>query len=273
MPDDQISSPDDFAATDPAEVAMTRRRLLIAAGLTAAGLVTAGAAGAAGAATRRTTTTAKRGAAAGSCTVTAPETAGPFPGDGSNGVNVLAQDGIVRTDMRSSLGTSSAIAAGVPLALRLTLRSTSSGCAPMAGAALYAWHCDKDGGYSMYSPEVADENYLRAVGVADATGLVQFITVFPGAYPGRYPHVHFEVYRSVTDATGSGSPIATSQLAFPESACTAAYQQAGYESSRRAFPRTPLSRDGVFRDGVSTQMATMTGTVAKGLTAALTINV
>jgi protocatechuate 3,4-dioxygenase beta subunit len=157
--------------------------------------------------------------------------------------------------------------------LRLRLRSTLLGCAPFAGAALYAWHCDRDGGYSLYSPAVAGENYLRAVGVADADGVVRFTTVFPGAYPGRYPHVHFEVFSSVAQATGSGSPMATSQLAFPEATCRAVYATPGYESSKRSFPLTPLSRDGVFRDGVSRQMTTIAGTVAKGLTAALTIDV
>lgn len=32
------------------------------------------------------------------------ETAGPFPGDGSNGPNVLERSGIVRSDLRSSFG-------------------------------------------------------------------------------------------------------------------------------------------------------------------------
>ena len=43
----------------------------------------------------------------------AQETAGPFPGDGSNGPDVLERSGIVRGDIRSSFGTGGATAQGV----------------------------------------------------------------------------------------------------------------------------------------------------------------
>jgi len=33
------------------------------------------------------------------------ETAGPYPGDGSNGPNALTATGVVRSDIRSSFGT------------------------------------------------------------------------------------------------------------------------------------------------------------------------
>ena len=41
----------------------------------------------------------------GTLTETPEETAGPYPGDGSNGANVLTQSGVVRSDIRSSFGT------------------------------------------------------------------------------------------------------------------------------------------------------------------------
>jgi hypothetical protein len=41
-----------------------------------------------------------------SCATIPEETAGPFPGDGSNGPDVLSQSGVVRSDIRSSFGTS-----------------------------------------------------------------------------------------------------------------------------------------------------------------------
>lgn len=72
------------------------------------------------------------------------ETAGPFPGDGSNGPNVLTQDGVVRSDIRSSFGSASGTAEGVPLTLDLTILDAASD-APLAGAAVYAWHCDREG--------------------------------------------------------------------------------------------------------------------------------
>src|SRR6185312_14870599 len=99
------------------------------------------------------------------------ETAGPYPGDGSNGPDVLTQSGIVRSDIRSSFGTASRVAQGVPLTINLTIVDTAKGCGAYAGAAVYLWHCDRDGAYSLYSPGVTAENYLRGVQAADGTGL------------------------------------------------------------------------------------------------------
>jgi len=87
------------------------------------------------------------------------ETAGPFPADGSNRAhgtlaNVLEQSGIVREDMRSSLGNASTVE-GIVLDLEITLQDVSSGCAPLAGYAVYLWHCDAAGQYSIYN--VKDE--------------------------------------------------------------------------------------------------------------------
>ena len=44
----------------------------------------------------------------------------------------------------------SGIAAGVPLNIVLTIVSAST-CAPLAGAAVYLWHCDREGRYSLYN--------------------------------------------------------------------------------------------------------------------------
>ena len=38
------------------------------------------------------------------------ETAGPYPGDGSNGPNVLAESGVVRSDITTSFGDASGVA-------------------------------------------------------------------------------------------------------------------------------------------------------------------
>src|SRR5262249_49654097 len=89
------------------------------------------------------------------------ETAGPYPGDGSNGPNVLDDSGIVRHDIRRSFGDSRALATGVPLRVNLTVTDASNDYAPLSGAAVYLWHCDRRGRYSMYSSGVTGENYLR----------------------------------------------------------------------------------------------------------------
>lgn len=201
------------------------------------------------------------------------ETAGPYPGDGSNGPNVLTQDGVVRRDITTSFGdAASGRAEGVPLTIALTILDAATR-KPKPGAAVYLWHCDREGRYSMYSEGVADQNYLRGVQVAEADGTLEFASTFPGAYSGRWPHIHFEVYESVADATGGGTPITTSQLALPEATCREVYATVGYEASATNLPRTTLARDGIFRDGVDEQLAAMTGSTARGWTATLAVAV
>ncbi|MBM3683368.1 MAG: 3,4-dioxygenase subunit beta [Actinobacteria bacterium] len=207
------------------------------------------------------------------CTAIAAETAGPFPGNGANGPNALTKSGIVRRDIRSSFGGGTMSPKGVPLTVVLRLVDTRKGCAALAGAAAYAWHCDADGRYSMYSSGVTGENFLRGVQEADAAGTVTFLTTFPGAYRGRYPHIHFEIYPSLAKATTSANKIATSQLALPEDTCNAVYATPAYRASAANFPSTPLQRDGIFADGWTTQLASVAGNVADGYTATLIVGV
>jgi protocatechuate 3,4-dioxygenase beta subunit len=260
----RIESPDDFAATDPVEVAITRRRLLIASGLAGGAVLLGGGAFAA------TSTKKSNGK---SCAVIPRETGGPFPGDGSNGINVLTQKGIVRRDIRSSFGSSTTASPGVPLSVTFSLRSSGKSCGPLAGAALYAWHCDVDGNYSLYSPGVENENFLRGVQVSDAKGNLTFQTIFPGAYPGRWPHIHFEIFSSAGKATTSRNAIATSQLAFDKTSCLAAYGASGYEASLAEVEGREISQDGVFRDGAQLQTAKTVGDLSKGFSSTLIVNV
>ena len=222
-------------------------------------------------ATAAASATAASGA---SCAVIPEETAGPFPGDGSNGPDLLSQDGVVRSDIRSSFGSSTTVAAGVPLAIKLTIQDAGGDCAPLAGAAVYLWHCDREGGYSLYSQAVADENYLRGVQEADDSGLVTFQSIFPACYPGRWPHIHFEVYPSLALATDEANRIATSQIALPKDASDLVYATDGYRQSIQSLSQVTLASDNVFRDdGAVRQLGTVTGDVATGLTVAATIPV
>ncbi|WP_459385932.1 intradiol ring-cleavage dioxygenase [Arthrobacter humicola] len=209
------------------------------------------------------------------CGVEIPqETAGPYPGDGSNGPNVLEASGVVRQDITPSFGTSTSTAEGVPLTVTLTLLDNANGCTPLAGAAVYAWHCDREGKYSMYDSGLQNENYLRGVQEADANGQVTFKTIYPGAYNGRWPHIHFEVFESMNNATAAGQVLAVSQIALTEAACKEVYASAGYESSAQNFPRTTLKSDNVFgNDGGIYQLATITGSVAAGYAAGLNVTV
>ncbi|HAG60454.1 MAG TPA: 3,4-dioxygenase subunit beta [Arthrobacter bacterium] len=209
------------------------------------------------------------------CGVEIPaETAGPFPGDGSNGPNVLAASGVVRQDITSSFGTGSAKAEGVPLTFTLTLLDNAKGCLPLAGAAVYAWHCDREGRYSLYDSGLSKENYLRGVQEADANGQVTFTSIFPGAYSGRWPHIHFEVFESMSNATAAGQVLAVSQIALTKAACDDVYATSGYEASVRNMARTTLQSDNVFGDdGGIYQLATMTGSAGAGYTAGLNVTI
>lgn len=207
------------------------------------------------------------------CPIIPEETAGPFPGDGSNGRNVLDQPGVVRSDIRSSFGSSTTTAPGLPVTIEFIVEN-ADGCVPIEGAAVYAWHCDIEGRYSMYSDGVMDENFLRGVQPTDASGTARFLSVFPGAYNGRWPHVHFEVYPSVAEATASGRVLATSQIALSPEVCAAVYATQGYEASQRNFPHTTLQSDMVFGDdGGAHQLGTVSGTLESGLTVTLRVPV
>jgi protocatechuate 3,4-dioxygenase beta subunit len=198
------------------------------------------------------------------------ETAGPFPGDGSNGPDVLAEGGVVREDITRSFGDASGVADGVPTTLDMTL---TRGGEPLAGAAVYVWHCDREGRYSLYDETIAGENYLRGVQESRADGAVRFTTIFPACYPGRWPHVHFEVYESLDAATTGQAPLRTSQLAIPQDACEAAYATAGYEQSVRTLAQLSLDTDMVFADGHDQQLATAEGDPEQGYALTLAVGV
>ena len=213
----------------------------------------------------------------GTCAVSAEETQGPFPADGSNTINgtvsnVLALTGIVRSDIRPSFGAMTGTAAGVPVTLQLTVVNPDSSCADLAGYAVYVWHCDRDGDYSLYG--ATSQNYLRGVQETDANGLATFTTIFPACYSGRMPHIHIEVYRSATTATSYTNKLKTTQLAFPTDVCTTVYTTAtGYGASVGNFSQVSFATDMVFSDGTSTEMATVTGSVADGYVVALQVGV
>jgi protocatechuate 3,4-dioxygenase beta subunit len=223
--------------------------------------------------TTTTTTTTDTGTGGGSCTTKIPEeTQGPFPGDGSNGPNVLGTSGVVRSDIRSSFAGLSGTADGVPLTISLTIVSVST-CTPLAGRAVYIWHCDRLGRYSLYSSGVTNQNYLRGTQEADSTGRVTFTSIFPGCYSGRWPHIHFEVYPSLSAASSVSNKIATSQIALPKSACDEVYATSGYATSVANLAQVSLASDMVFSDSASLELATISGSASSGMTASLTVAV
>jgi protocatechuate 3,4-dioxygenase beta subunit len=214
----------------------------------------------------------------GSCSVIPEETAGPYPGDGSNSVNgtianALALTGIVRSDIRSSIAGASGTAAGIVLTVTIELVNVNASCADLSGYAIYLWHCDREGRYSMYSSGVTTQNYLRGVQETGSDGKVTFTTIFPGCYSGRMPHIHFEVYRNANTATSWTNKLRTSQIALPTDVCNAVYATTGYSASVTNLSRISFSTDNIFSDGYSTQLASVTGSVSAGYDATLQVGI
>ncbi|MEV7627479.1 intradiol ring-cleavage dioxygenase [Actinoplanes sp. NPDC089786] len=246
---------------------MSRRKLLAAFG----GAGTLAVLAACGSEDTPSTSSSAPASSSGSLTEVESETAGPFPADGSNGPDVRTLDGIVRKDIRSSFGDASGTAAGVPLEFSLVVNDLNGKA--VTGAAVYAWHCDREGRYSLYSDGVTDQNYLRGIQETDATGKATFTSIFPACYSGRWPHIHFEVYSSLADATdGDGPIVKTSQIALPETDADAVYATGGYSASVRNLSQVSLATDNVFgNDSARTELATMSGSVTDGYRATLTI--
>ena len=144
---------------------------------------------------------------------------------------------------------------------------------PLAGAAVYLWHCDRGGNYSMYDGDAVNENYLRGVQEAADDGTLEFTTIFPACYAGRWPHMHFEVYESLDAATNGSNKLRTSQLALPQDVCETVYATEGYEQSVSNLAQVSLDCDGIFSDGYSLQMAKLTGSVEEGYVATLNVPV
>ncbi|MCA9777840.1 MAG: intradiol ring-cleavage dioxygenase [Candidatus Eremiobacteraeota bacterium] len=208
----------------------------------------------------------------GACSTIPQETEGPYPADGTNGPNTLTTAGIVRNDIRTSFGGLSGTAAGTPTSLQIKLVNVNDNCSPLAGYAIYLWHCNADGLYSIY--EVTDQNYLRGVQETDGTGIVNFQTVFPGCYAGRYPHMHFEIFPSLASATTGSNSLRVSQLALPETACTEVYAQSSlYPQSLSRFQTLSIATDNIFSDGADLQIPVFTGTVADGFSLGLEVGI
>ncbi|OFA00848.1 intradiol ring-cleavage dioxygenase [Duganella sp. HH101] len=216
--------------------------------------------------------------AAGSCAVIPEETGGPYPGDGTNSnssgvVNVLTQSGVVRSDIRSSFNGPTGVAAGVPLTIKLQIVNANGSCAALSAYAVYLWHCDRDGNYSLYSSGVTAQNYLRGVQVSDSSGNLAFQTIFPGCYAGRMPHVHFEVYPTLAKSASAANRIKTSQFTFPMATLNEVYATSGYGTSVRNLAQISYASDNIFSDGYSLQMAAVTGNASDGYVVTLTVGV
>lgn len=215
------------------------------------------------------------------CIKTPEEWRGPYPADGSNArngatLNVLRQAGLVRADIRQSFDGMTPVAEGVPLGLEIRLVDMDRGCAPLAGHLVYLWHCDVAGKYSLYDYD--DRNYLRGAGLSDAEGLVNFTSIFPGCYPGRWPHMHVEVFKPGGGELGRDDSLVVSQFAMPEEATRAVYAgNPAYAPSLSTLALASMAKDDAFGDNTPEQNAALTfkvaGDAASGYRATLTMGI
>jgi protocatechuate 3,4-dioxygenase beta subunit len=182
----------------------------------------------------------------GACTLSPSETAGPFP-------NKTPAD-FMRENIVSDR-------VGVALLMTLTIQDKSNGCLPLAGASVDVWHCDAQGNYSEYGT-LTDKDFLRGRQTTDVNGQVSFISIFPGWYPGRAPHIHIEVLDSTENS------LRVTQIAFPKSTCDLVYATAEYNGDAD----TSNSSDGVFANSLDGNMAdSITGNTTDGYTLLKTI--
>jgi protocatechuate 3,4-dioxygenase beta subunit len=196
--------------------------------------------------------------------------AGDFAADGSNGPNVLIQDGVDRPDMTSSFGGLEGSVDGIPLKVQLTVANARSGTAESLAVA-HLWHCTPSGQYSIY--DLVDQNYLRAVQQADVEGRVQFTTVFPGCRPDRWPHIGLQVFANPAAAVAGERALKTTQLALPRSACAQAYQDPRYGDSASNFETLSIEDDEVFGDRWEDSTTTAVGDPVSGFVVAMLVPV
>ncbi|MEU6589982.1 intradiol ring-cleavage dioxygenase [Streptomyces sp. NPDC046881] len=168
--------------------------------------------------------------------------------------------------------------AGVPLTLRVKVIDTAT-CAALPGTAVDIWHCDALGVYSGYvaGGSTPDTTFLRGVQLTDSTGVAEFTTVYPGWYVGRALHIHVKTHvgGTVTNGRYQGGHVShTGQLYFPETYNSRIATLAPYRSNTAT--RTLNARDGIYRNGGSSTLLTVTQTgsdLGKGVTGTVVLGI
>ncbi len=205
-----------------------------------------------------TNTGSTNGSSSANCTVTNSETEGPFP--------IKDPASLVIVDIRGDRP-------GVKVNTKISIKNKNANCTALAGVLVDIWMCDAKGEYSEYggtgmqATNWTAAHWLRGRQSTDANGEVNFISIFPGWYSGRAPHIHVHVY------TASGKSLLVTQIAFPKATCDIVYSTASPYSSR-GLQNTTNERDNVFSDGTANELASLTGNINDGyqLTHTIVVN-
>ncbi|WP_298610779.1 intradiol ring-cleavage dioxygenase [uncultured Thiothrix sp.] len=176
------------------------------------------------------------------CILTPEQTEGPY----------FLDTKLERSDIRSDPYTGRT-SAGVPLYLQLQVTAVQNGqCQALQGAIVDIWHCDAMGIYSGVGDSGstnAQQQFLRGYQITSQTGKVNFVTIYPGWYPGRAVHIHFKVR---TPTRSGKAELLTSQLYFAEAVTQEVYQQQPYLERAIGFDRN--EQDGIYRSGNGKQL-------------------
>lgn len=145
---------------------------------------------------------------------------------------------------------------GLPLKLKIKVLGVSN-CEPVPNAVVNIWHCDARGVYSEFgmvagNPDDASEStWLRGYQTTDVNGECEFETVFPGWYPGRATHIHFDVHlgfdpEEEVDRNHNESSTFYSQMYLPNNIKTKVYADHQAYTDKGDNP-TGTDNDNLFR--------------------------
>ena len=178
-----------------------------------------------------------------------------------------------RSDVRANIGSTS-VQAGLPLYFGLTVsqyNTTTGVVAPLPSAFVYIWSASAEG---IYSDEAADnstaDTFLRGYQVTNGHGNVQFLTLYPGWYGGRTPHIHLRVRLYPNGTNGQPDPSQTptydfeTQVFFDDAITAAVYANVSPYNTRVMGRDTYNTTDRVYQggsldaDGVTTEAGALT---------------